>query len=506
MILSAVVCAAVIGLLTSSASAQFAKLVKRVPSSANTIILLNADKVFSSEVALREGWRTDFQKAIEAGMVHLPADTQQYILAAQTDFEYMQPVWQVGLLTTKTQHDLAEVVKKRNGTCDTVAGKSAVLLPDDSYVVQFDPRTIGALTPAGRQAVSRWISETEKIEPSFSPYIQEAISYCEKGGTEVIMAMDLADVVDPATVAEKLKASEVVTKAGLDAAAAADVLCSLRGVMLGVTFGEKPFGSIKVDFGKDLGPLKDVGPALLLDVLAQRGAMIDDFSSWKSKTDGKQIVLSGNLSATGMRKVFSLIDAPTAAEAIAETSGEPAQSASDQEPAVVATQKYFASVNQYFEDLRDKEPQRIAQYGVWFDKYARKIDQLPMVNVDPAMLDYGAYVSQQFRNAGAAIQGIGVRKRVRQVQSVNSAGGPGYYGDNYDGGYYHGDNYYYGANGYMRGNAVQSGLRQQQNIRTQVNVEEKAMGVSAAKAIVSELENATRELRRQMTEKYNVEF
>ncbi len=59
--------------------------------------------------------------------------------------------------------------------------------------------------------------------------------------------------------------------------------------MLGITFGEKPFGSIKVDFGADASLLKDVGAELLLEVLAKHGATIDDFATWKAKVDGKQI-------------------------------------------------------------------------------------------------------------------------------------------------------------------------------------------------------------------------
>ena len=496
-----------LGLLASSASAQFSKLVKRVPSSANTIILLNAEKVLNSEVALREGWRANFEKAIAAGLTRLPADTLQYVLAAQTDFDYMHPVWQVGILTAKDKHDMVYVAKKQNGTQDTVSGLAAVLLPSDSYLIQFDPYTYGTLVPGSRQAVARWIKETEAGEPSFSSYIQEAISYCDEAGTEIIMALDLVDVLDAATVAERLKDFEVVSKAGLDAAAASEALASLRGVMLGVTFGEKPYGSIKVDFSADVSALKDAAPALLLEVLAKRGAMIDDFTTWKSKVDGKRITMSGNLSPTGMRQIFSLVDTPTADSVASDKAGDQTTSASDQDPAVVASQKYFKSVNQYFADLRNKEPQRIAQYGAWFDKYARKIDQLPMVNVDSDVLDYGAYVAQQFRNAGSAIQGIGIRSRVREVNVPNTTGAPGYYGNNYNGGYSYGGNYYYGGNAYLRGNAgIKAGMRQQQQARTQVKTEEKAMGVSAAREIMKEIENATAVVRRQMVEKYQAEF
>ena len=136
----------------------------------------------------------------------------------------------------------------------------------------------------------------------------------------------------------------------------------------------------------------------------------------------------------------------------------------------------------------------------------RKIDDLPMVNVDSDMLDYGAYVSQQLRNAAAAIQGIGIRSRVRTVNAGQGSGGPGYYGAAYNGGYAYGGNYYYGNNSFARGNYLQEGLRQQQQAHTQVRVQEKAAGTSAARAIIKDISNATAVVRRQMTEKYKVEF
>ena len=83
---------------------------------------------------------------------------------------------------------------------------------------------------------------------------------------------------------------------------------------------------------------------------------------------------------------------------------------------------------------------------------------------------------------------------------------PAYYGSAYDGGYAYGGNYYYGANAFARGNYVQEGLRQQQMARTQVKVQEKAVGTSAARAIVQDIEQATAMFRRQMTGKYKAEL
>lgn len=495
-------------LAACSAEAQFSELLQRVPPSVNTMVLLNAEKLLDSDIAVREGWRKDFERAVARGLTRLPRDAQQYVLAAQTDFTTMYPVWQLGVLSTADKHDMVYIAQKRDGRRDTISELDVVLLPSENYLVQLDARTYGSLVPASRQAVSRWIKTTSTDTAEFSPYIQEAIGYAEDSGTEIIMAMDFTDALDPADVHEWVRESEVMADAGIDVEAATESLVSLRGAMLGITFGAKPFGSVKVDFGQDISVLENVARKLLIDALAKRGAMIDDFSQWSGQVGEKDLRISGNLSDDGLRKILSLIDAPTATSlAINEAEDEATQSQNEHNSTVTATRTYFTSVNQYFRDLQDKNARTIAQYGVWFNRYAQKIDQLPLLNVDKEMLNYGHYVAQQFRNAAAAIQGIGIRQRVRQVENVNAAGVPGYWGSAYDGGYSYDGYYYRGTYGFTpRGDVQQAELRQQQQARTKVNVQEKARGASAARAIMRDVQNATSMIRRKMTERYQVEF
>lgn len=489
----------------SPAWGQFAPLLQRVPESANMIFLLNADKIFDSEVGRREGWRANFAKAIEAGLMHIPADTLQYVLAGEQDFTTMQPVWQVAALRVKNKRDLPVIAKRLGGKQETVASHPAVVLPTGDYVVACNDTTMVAMAPAARQAVVRWITATDQAAPKFSEYITEAVGYAEKSGTELVLAADLSDVVDSNEVKARFEGASFGADRPVDLDELAAVLASIQGVMLGVTFGDKPYGSIKVDFGRDAAVLDGIAKQLLLDAIAQRGAMVDDLQDWKEVVVGKQVRLSGYFTAPGLRKVLSLLDTPISPAAAAEEA--PVPSASDVDPIAAASQRYFSSIEHYFADLRDKEPQRIAQYGVWFDKYARKVDNLPMVNVDDDMLTYGAYVSQQLRNAAAAIQGIGIRSRVRQVEAAQATGGaaPGYYGSAYNGGYAYDGNYYFGGYGYG-GNYLQEGLRQQQMARTQVKVQEKAAGTSAARAIIQDIEHATAMVRREMTKKYHLEF
>lgn len=487
-----------------TARAQFTALAKRIPSGANTVILWNAEKVFASPIAKREGWSKSYDKAFAAGLVRLPADTLQFMAASQTDFATLEPVWQVSMIVTGKSHSMADVARLRKGTVTTIAGHQAVLLPTNSYVVQFSDTVYGSMSPADRQTVSRWVRDTENAQ-RLAPYLREAIGYADNAGTEIIMAMDLQDVLSPQRIKRAAQESAVITKAKLDVTSLAALMSGIQGVTLGITFADQPYGKIKVDFTADANLLGSVAQPLFLEVLGKHGAMIDDLKQWKGQVTGKQATLAGYFTDDGMRRVLSLIDEP-ATTAVADTDAA-VQSASDADPTVVASQKYFKSVDSVLNDLRHHEsPKTIYQYGAWFDKYARRIDRLPMVNVDKEMIQYGTYVGQQLRNASAAIKGIGYRTRVGEVQAANSSG-PGYYGNNYyDGGYNYNGYYYRGGNGRAGAYNFQAGLQAEQKARTQVHSQARVSGAAAVRAIMQDIQNAERTVRVQMTEKYKVDF
>jgi hypothetical protein len=494
---------AIVVLTGSPADAQFKNLVQRIPSTCNTIIMFNTQKAFESTLAQQQGWKENLKKAHEAGLVRLPADTQQFLAAAQLDFSTMEPVWEVGVLNVGQERSLAALAKEKKGTVESIAGRDAVLLPSNTYLIQFDSKTFGSLVPGSRQEASRWVRSSDVRAAELSPYIVEAIGYAEDVGTEIILAIDLQDAISAPYAIERLQQFETLSKTKIDVDDTASLLATIQGLTLGITIGSKPFGKIKVDFGRDTAILKDVARDMLLEVLSNQGLMIDDLRDWTAKVEGNQVTLEGYLSADGMRRIFSLIDAP-AGDGVEDRAAANQPSASDVDPKVYASQQYFQSITKILDDLRHHEsPQRIAQIGGWLEKDARKIDRLSMVNVDKDVLDYGQYVAQQLRNASAAIKGIGMRSRVRQVNTVS--GGPGYYGDNYDGGYYYGGVYYNGGMTLPSFN-YQAGLQWQQSQRTRIKSQEKYAGVSAARQIMTDVENATQQVRRQMADRYNADF
>ncbi len=492
--------------IAPTAQAQFAELAKRIPSSANTIVLWNAEKVFNSPIAKREGWSKSYDKAFAAGLVRLPSDTQQYMAASKMEFTTMQPLWQVSMITTRETHSLDQIARLRKGTVTTIAGHQAVLLPSNSYLVQFSDHVYGSMSPADRQTVARWIRETDTTQ-NLSPYLREALGYADNAGTEIVMAMDLQDVLAPEQIEKAADKSPAIKQSGLNPTVVARIVSSLQGVTLGITFADQPYGKIKADFGLDATILGKVVKPLFLEVIGNKGVMIDDFQKWTGEVQGKRATLSGYFSKVGMRRVLSLIDEP-ATTAVADTQST-VQSASDKDPKVVASKKYFKSIDTLLTEFRHRDsPKTIYQIGTWLDKYARKIDRLPMVNVDKELIQYGTYVAQQLRNASAAIKGIGYRTRVGEVQAANSSG-PGYYGANYDsysGGYYYDGNYYRGGYGYGGAYNFQAGLQAEQKARTQVHAQARVSGAAAARAILQQVLKAEREVRVRMTQKYNEEF
>jgi hypothetical protein len=390
---------------------------------------------------------------------------------------------------------------------------------------------LGAFGPGNRQLVSSWLQQKDL---ELSPFLQEAVRF-EDGGTEIILAIDATDALTPALVEQRLTASKETALASskLSVQEIARLVSSLKGVMLGITFGKQPYGKIKIDFGQDVTALSDIAKPLVLDALANHGALIDEMSQWQLEMKGTSIYLGGNLGESGLMRISSLINLPThALHAPATGGGTPsaagadttaqAQAAPNQEQVVQEkTQQYFKSVEGLLRDLRSQkgEARTIGQIGVWFGTYANRVDRLPILNIDQQMLQYGQYVAQQLRNCSMAIKGYGINKRVAEVNADNNAAPfGGVLGDSasdyYANGAYgrplgYGAAYGWASRQGAAGTAYWAGrseMRQAMAARTAADVQLKAGAAGQVQQIMEQLSEAHEKIRVMMTEKYKVEF
>jgi hypothetical protein len=475
-------------LLHQVSAAQFEDLANVIPDEANAIVLISPERIFASPIAVREKWREEHAEAFAAGVAFLPPSADLYVMATQLDLDAKTPLWELAVLRLSEAPSLDGIARRHNGHLETISGKRAVGLPSNSLLVDLGENIVGIMTPANRQTVARWIREGS-TGAGPSPYLREAVAYAAKDITGIIMALDLEDAVPPRLLQQRIATLKTLESRSADVEAIGQVLSSIRGVTLGVTVRDRLYGAIKVDFRENVEILGDSAMPMLLEIIGNNGMMIDDFESWKAQLRTKQIMVQGPLSESGLRHVLSLVQPPTIRKL---TAGEHQAESPDEQSKAYSSQKYFTSVNTLFDDMRKRKGAKsIGIYGTWASQYAKRIDGLPILNVDSDLVDFGGYVAQQLRNAAAAIQGIGIRTAAGEASIYHQAYG----------GYNWGRVGLWGRGG--------SGYYYQNNVygqRRAIRAQERAQGATNAKAILQEVDNEMAKMRRQMTEKYQVEF
>jgi hypothetical protein len=163
-----------------------------------------------------------------------------------------------------------------------------------------------------------------------------------------------------------------------------------------------------------------------------------------------------------------------------------------------ASQKYFKEVQVLVDDLHSTLNKTRDNHAVWMERYGRKIDRLPILNVDSDLLGWGASVASTFREMGVAERGANIRAGVRKskvygnYQYTYNGTGNVYVGGRWGGGIY-------GTTGYY--NAISSG-DQKVTIAKEENAKAKEVRFQSWKQV----EDSMAGIRAEMTKRYGVEF
>ena len=481
-----------VGLLfiqSQPARAQFEPLAAKVPATANAITLLDAKRLLDSPLAKREGWKDKYEQAFASGLVSIPPTMQRMILAAELDYEYMKPQWELAVGELSESRSAAQIARLTKGTLDPIGDVPAVALREDSYIAELGQKRLGAMAPANRQAVARWLREVQsRTAPALSSYLKGSLVASDQ--SQIVMAFDLEDAIPPDVIRAKLASSEAIASKKIDVDAAAKALGGIRGLAVEVAVTDGAYGRLRVHFGGDATALAPAALPLLLEILGDLGARISDVESWKVTAEPQRITFNGPLSKDGMKRVFSLIDSPTSAI----LASDPSQQSQSNQPSAqaYASQQYFKSLTSVLDDVRteSKEAKTFGQNALWFDKWARRIDRLPIVNVDNHLLNFGRAVSGALRDMAASMRGIGINSAARsaQIYQTVTTDSSGYVGP-WGGGY----SYF-------------TEWRNVDGERRAVRADERAKGALSARDIGRAIENETAKVRQAMSQKYSIPF
>jgi hypothetical protein len=421
----------------AAADESWQTLMRRAPAETNALMMINVDKVRASKFAQTTGWNSA-DKAIGGLRSILSRDEiRRCLFAAHLNLADFSPRWEAGVLETKSDSTLAGLAAGIDAPYESLGTTPGLRLPRDAYLLLLEPRLFGVLGPADRQRAARW-SRARATPPLESAYLAKIAAFPETVGTEIMLGVDLTDALDLARVKQALGESPTLREAKLDSGMAAEIIVSIEGLALGVRVLDQATGMIRIDFTKDPAPLAEVMKPLLLERLAARGMMIEDFGAWKMDVQGKTAFLGGNLSPVGLSLILSLIEpeipagtltaTPNAAASTTIVSAVSATSPTTKQKADVATvsRRNFIQVNDLVTEIRFPNSQmNPTAFGTWMDRQARRIDQLPMLDVDPDLLDFSQGVAKSLRISAANQRNAAIRATTTSRDTTR------YYADGY---------------------------------------------------------------------------
>ncbi|MFI4851650.1 MAG: hypothetical protein ACIAZJ_21235 [Gimesia chilikensis] len=464
----------------TTVEAQFEDLLNRIPANANSIVLIDVSRMHASTLARKEGWLKKHEAAYVERPIYLPPEAAKIVVAAQLNFaDSLDQNWELAVMDMQEPIPMRSIARAEGGYVDSINGLHAAWAPSDAYFVRLSTSVMGVMHPANRQAVSRWADFGRKnTNLVISSYLNQATKVVRANGPQIAMAIDLKDIVLPHKREEYLKHSKVLNGKEQSAERLAEFLDGIQGATFSVEVGSQAVGELRIDFNSDTAILSQSAKPMVLEIVDELGIHLDDLEKWKVELKGKSIILSGTLSSDGMRRVFSILEIPSTK--FSELKDE-IVTVDSPDNVAQASLTYFKSVSVLTDDLRKYLRSNRDNHSIYSERYARKIDRLPILNVDEDLLTWGSKVAETLRGVALAKRAAGVRTGVR------NAGVYGNYSYSYDG-----NNYY--------------GVRSNSSVRFQNRTEEQAQATGVRFNSWKEIEDSTAEIRREMTKRYQIEF
>lgn len=484
----------------SRAAGPAAELLGWVPARANVVLLIDKDALYQSEVAKNNRWGSP--DVAMTGLDSLPANIGRLAVASQFG-PGTGPAWEVTVVGLKKPISEAEFAKRNDGTRETIAGRPVVLTPRHGYVANLAPGVGGAHQPPNRPDAGRWLREaTGKVPAGFSPYLKAAADRVGPAAP-VVLAVDTTDMFDPGLVKAKLAASGTFKGKAAEAGAVAGLIAGMKGVTLTVKATDKLTGELKVEFAGPAAPLAAVGKPLLLEALDRMGVKADEMDGWAFAVKGDAVTLAGPLDPDSADQLLAPFLRPSAS---AVEPDEAAGGGSDAQSK--ASLRYFRAVQKIMNEVRNSKNDSYPQLAFRYNNGARRIDDLPILNVDDELLDWGAASATTFRAMAVVAQRVGGMISLAEAnKSMTMTTTPNYYyGSAYAGGvgYWgaYGAGYGYATPTGAVGTSFQSNYGQIDNMNTMTNQKELEYRLKTWDTI----KTATNDVRRKMVKKYGVEF
>ena len=204
-----------------------------------------------------------------------------------------------------------------------------------------------------------------------------------------------------------LNTFDVIKKTYTDPSLLAPRLASVKSAFLVVKVDQGIEGNLRIDFDREVDYTTPVARTLILDLLEDFGAELPEMKTWTSELRQEDGRRDERPPVGGRRCARSSAwpTCPASRPAVPATTaahrrqgrdegGEPSRRSptSRTQPDNVGTsQAYFRSVAAMIEGLKKTDRPTYRSTKLWYDRYAKQIEELPILGVDKELLDWGAH-------------------------------------------------------------------------------------------------------------------
>jgi hypothetical protein len=398
------------------------ELLNRVPADMNTVAVINVRAINRTPRAVKEQWRENSETKFLAGAITVPPSVTVVVLGADL---HPGPGGDrsVALFPVARSLNSTAIAGRENGVVQTVGDLTLVLSPRRGY---FGFPAGGILAVSGtmtRQEFARWVRGARNPDkPAVSAYLQEAVAAHKDA--HVLVATDLKDLFDPTSVRAALQASGGVSGEA-EVNSLTNVLSGARGIVFTAQIGDRTAATVRMEFSVPMDAFVPAFQRLWPKALERLGFEVPELKAAESKADGRAVVMTTDLSDVGLRRILSLLTSPGDAVEGQEPIRTPKESAQ-----LAASLRFYRAVNGALDDLKAQRGAKGSDFvrsAMFFERYAARIESLPLTEVDPVLVQYGASMAAKLRAMAGSLRGV--RARLDVYESFKSttwaAGGPG---------------------------------------------------------------------------------
>ncbi len=469
-------------------ASDFKELARKVPGGGNAVMAIDVAKTLETPIAKKNGWDKKIADGTVDRPLYFPPEADKVLAAAQIDISRnFARNWDVSVFGMTQPIPLRLVARAEGGYIDQIDGVDAAWIPSDAYIMDAGDNALIMQSPANRQAAARWLADRKGVDSlSISDYLSVAISTLNVG-PHVILALDTDNAIQTHRVRQQLEQSGFAEKHSVDIEQLTSLLSGMQGVLLQITFTDKTEATATISFASAVSVDSTVAKALVLATLQSKQMELPGVDSWKCTIVDNSIVIGGDLPMDSLRRIMSLMEpASTKFSSLKDANVEEA-SGDDMAKNSLA---YFTSVQTLLKDLRQKSGSSNGD-AYWIDRYAARIDRLPILHVDDDLLEYGQNVSETLRVMSGSRKMANLQGGAASRNALNSGG------FSYDSG---------NSNGYGYGNYNYSSPRSRERDAGAARANAAAAGSAVKAQGWTLIDNATIDIRRELTKRYDMEF